>query len=111
MTAAVSGSTSTGERRQAGDLQQMIWKVPEVISRLSTLFVLQPGDLIYTGTPAGVGPVVRGDLIRAHIEGIGELTNQCRLKCHCDVRSLAGELSRAAFNKGSESLFDILGCQ
>ena len=62
-----------GERRQAGDLQQMIWKVPEVISRLSTLFVLQPGDLIYTGTPAGVGPVVRGDLIRAHIEGVGEL--------------------------------------
>ena len=51
----------------------MIWKVPEVISRLSTLFVLQPGDLIYTGTPAGVGPVVRGDLIRAHIEGVGEL--------------------------------------
>ncbi len=62
-----------GERRQTGDLQQMIWKVPEVISRLSMLFVLQPGDLIYTGTPAGVGPILRGDEIHANIEGVGEL--------------------------------------
>jgi len=62
-----------GERRQTGDLQQMIWKIPEVISRLSMLFVLQPGDLIYTGTPAGVGPILRGDEIHANIEGVGEL--------------------------------------
>ena len=62
-----------GERRQTGDLQQMIWKIPEVISRLSMLFVLQPGDLIYTGTPAGVGPILRGDEIHASIEGVGEL--------------------------------------
>ena len=50
-----------GELRQQGDLNQMIWKVPEMISRLSELFVLQPGDMIYTGTPAGVGPVLPGD--------------------------------------------------
>ena len=51
----------------------MIWKIPEVISRLSMLFVLQPGDLIYTGTPAGVGPILRGDEIHASIDGVGEL--------------------------------------
>jgi fumarylpyruvate hydrolase len=62
-----------GEPRQAGDINQMIWKVPEIISRLSELFVLQPGDMIYTGTPAGVGPVRRGDAINAHIDGLPEL--------------------------------------
>ena len=62
-----------GETRQAGSINQMIWKVSEVISRLSELFVLQPGDMIYTGTPAGVGPVRRGDQITAHIDGLPEL--------------------------------------
>jgi len=62
-----------GETRQAGDINQMIWKVPEIISRLSELFVLQPGDMIYTGTPAGVGPVRRGDAINAHIDRLPEL--------------------------------------
>jgi fumarylpyruvate hydrolase len=62
-----------GETRQAGDVNQMIWKVPEIISRLSELFVLQPGDMIYTGTPAGVGPVRPGDEISAHIDGLPEL--------------------------------------
>ena len=62
-----------GDIRQSGDVNQMIWKVPEVISRLSELFVLQPGDLIFTGTPAGVGPVQRGDLIEASIGGLPEL--------------------------------------
>jgi fumarylpyruvate hydrolase len=62
-----------GSERQRGDINQMIWKVPEVISRLSELFVLHPGDLIYTGTPAGVGPVNIGDRIEAAIENVGTL--------------------------------------
>ncbi|MDZ7713808.1 MAG: fumarylacetoacetate hydrolase family protein [Rhodovibrio sp.] len=62
-----------GARRQEGDLAQMIWKVPEMIRILSTLFTLQPGDLIMTGTPAGVGPVQRGDRLHGHVEGVGDL--------------------------------------
>jgi fumarylpyruvate hydrolase len=62
-----------GGRRQSGDLNQMIWKVPEMISYLSGLFVLQPGDLIFSGTPSGVGPVQRGDRLHGHIDGIGDL--------------------------------------
>ncbi len=62
-----------GEIRQEGDVNQMIWEVAQVISRLSTLFVLQPGDLIYTGTPAGVGPIKPGDEITAMIESVGGL--------------------------------------
>ncbi|MCP2678531.1 fumarylacetoacetate hydrolase family protein [Maricaulaceae bacterium NA33B04] len=52
-----------GETRQSGDLNQMIWSNAEVISHLSHLVRLQPGDLIFTGTPAGVGPVARGDKV------------------------------------------------
>jgi fumarylpyruvate hydrolase len=62
-----------GETRQEGDLAQMIWKTPEMISYLSKLFELKPGDLIMTGTPAGVGPVVRGDRLHGHVDGVGEL--------------------------------------
>lgn len=63
-----------GELRQTGDLNQMIWKVAEMISYLSGLFTLQPGDLIYAGTPAGVGAVVRGDKINGEIEGVGVIS-------------------------------------
>jgi fumarylpyruvate hydrolase len=62
-----------GELRQQGDLNQLIWKVPEMISYLSSLFTLQPGDIIMTGTPAGVGAVVRGDVLEGFVEGIGKL--------------------------------------
>ena len=62
-----------GERRQDGDLNQMIWKVPEIIASLSGLFTLQAGDLILTGTPAGVGAVQRGDRLHGQIEGVGNL--------------------------------------
>jgi fumarylpyruvate hydrolase len=62
-----------GERRQEGDLNQMIWKVPEAIAYLSSLFRLAPGDLIMTGTPAGVGAVLRGDELVGHVDGVGEL--------------------------------------
>ncbi len=62
-----------GERRQTGDLNQLIWKVPEMVSFLSGLFELQAGDLIFSGTPSGVGPVQRGDKLHGHIDGIGDL--------------------------------------
>jgi len=62
-----------GRAVQTGDLDQLIWKVPEVIAHLSRLFRLAPGDLIMTGTPAGVGPVVRGDRLKGHVDGVGDL--------------------------------------
>jgi fumarylpyruvate hydrolase len=60
--------------RQDGDLAQQIWKVPETIAYLSTLVELRPGDLIMTGTPAGVGKVDPGDRLEGHIDGVGDLT-------------------------------------
>ncbi|NKC03397.1 fumarylacetoacetate hydrolase family protein [Brucella haematophila] len=63
-----------GETRQSGDLNQMIWKVAETISYLSSLFELQPGDLIFTGTPAGVGPVQRGDRLVGKVDGVGSVS-------------------------------------
>lgn len=62
-----------GETRQEGDLDQLIWKIPEVISYLSSLFELRPGDLIMSGTPSGVGPVHRGDKLHGHVAGVGDL--------------------------------------
>jgi len=63
-----------GELRQEGDLNQMIWKVPEMISHLSEYFILAPGDVILSGTPAGVGPINKGDSIEASVEGVGSLS-------------------------------------
>ncbi len=62
-----------GDLRQEGDLSHQIWNVPESIAHLSALFELVPGDLIFTGTPSGVGPVQQGDVMEGGIEGIGEL--------------------------------------
>ena len=62
-----------GERRQQADLSEMIWSVPEIVAELSTLFDLAPGDLIFTGTPAGVGPVQRGDSLVGGIDGLETL--------------------------------------
>ncbi|MBL8710072.1 MAG: fumarylacetoacetate hydrolase family protein [Rhodospirillaceae bacterium] len=59
-----------GEVRQAGDINQMIWKVPEMIAYLSEYFELAPGDIILSGTPSGVGPVSRGDRMEVSIEGL-----------------------------------------
>ena len=66
--------TVNGELRQDGDLDQMIWKVPETISCLSEHFELGAGDVILTGTPAGVSAVARGDRMELAIEGVGAMT-------------------------------------
>ena len=63
-----------GQTKQQGDLSQQIWNVREQIAYLSKLVTLQPGDLIFTGTPAGVGPVNPGDRLEGHIDGVGDLT-------------------------------------
>ncbi|AHF84693.1 fumarylacetoacetase [Rhizobium leguminosarum bv. trifolii WSM1689] len=63
-----------GKRVQDGDLNQMIWKVPEIIAELSKLFTLAAGDIIMTGTPAGVGAVARGDRIDCGINGVATLS-------------------------------------
>lgn len=63
-----------GENRQSGNLDQMIWKVPEIIAELSKLFTLAPGDVIFTGTPAGVSAVQKGDVVECGVEGLGTLT-------------------------------------
>jgi fumarylpyruvate hydrolase len=63
-----------GEVRQQGNLDQQIWQIDETISFLSEFVTLEPGDIIMTGTPAGVGPCVAGDKLEGYCEGIGELT-------------------------------------
>jgi fumarylpyruvate hydrolase len=78
---AVSGHPATGriwlrvngQARQEGDLSAMMWKVAEIIANLSTMVRLEAGDLIYTGTPAGVGPLVRGDVLEGGVDGVGTL--------------------------------------
>ncbi len=62
-----------GAVRQTGDLGQMIWKVPEMISYLSDYFELAAGDVILSGTPSGVAAVARGDVMEAEVEGVGTL--------------------------------------
>ncbi|MCF8197690.1 MAG: fumarylacetoacetate hydrolase family protein [Sulfuritalea sp.] len=63
-----------GKTRQEGNLSDLIWSVPETIAHLSKYFELQPGDLIFTGTPEGVGAVIMGDLLTGGVEGVGELS-------------------------------------
>jgi fumarylpyruvate hydrolase len=66
--------TQNGVVKQDSDLSQMIWSVPELIAELSKLYHLSPGDLIFTGTPAGVGPVAPGDTLVGSIDGLADLT-------------------------------------
>jgi 2-keto-4-pentenoate hydratase/2-oxohepta-3-ene-1,7-dioic acid hydratase in catechol pathway len=63
-----------GQTKQNADLKQMIWSVAEQISRLSDAFELMPGDVVYSGTPENVGPVVRGDVIECHVDGLPNLS-------------------------------------
>ena len=63
-----------GQLRQKSDIDKLIWNVPELIADLSRFYHLQPGDLIFTGTPEGVGPVVAGDRIEGRIDDVGSIT-------------------------------------
>ncbi len=79
MPASKAGHPATGRialsvnnaPRQVGDLGDQIWPVPDIIQALSALVALAPGDLIFTGTPDGVGPLMRGDVLEGEIDGIG----------------------------------------
>jgi len=62
-----------GSLRQDADISQLIWDVPNVIASLSRFFTLQPGDLIFTGTPEGVAAVTKGDVIRGGVDGVGHI--------------------------------------
>jgi fumarylpyruvate hydrolase len=62
-----------GETRQEGDLADLIWSVKEHIATLSEAMILAPGDLVMTGTPAGVAAVVQGDVLKGGVDGIGEI--------------------------------------
>jgi fumarylpyruvate hydrolase len=62
-----------GQLRQQSNVDQLIWDVREIIADLSLFYHLQPGDLIYTGTPEGVGPVLPGDVIEGSVEGVGSV--------------------------------------
>jgi fumarylpyruvate hydrolase len=73
LTAGAITLSVNGVRKQTGDLSELIWNVAETIETLSKTWTLQPGDLIFTGTPAGVGAVVAGDLIEGQIAGLGSL--------------------------------------
>lgn len=73
MTTGAISLTVNGETRQEADLAELIWSTAEIIEHLSRLYTLRPGDLIMTGTPAGVGPVVAGDELVGHIEGLTDL--------------------------------------
>ncbi len=73
LSAGAIQSFVNGEVRQSGDLNQMIWTIPEVISALSHSVELRAGDLIMTGTPAGVGSLSRGDLVAVEIDGLGRI--------------------------------------
>jgi len=68
--------TVNGEIKQDADLDELIWKIPEIVSILSHSIELRPGDLIMTGTPAGVGSLSVGDTCVVSIEGLGEITTK-----------------------------------
>ena len=62
-----------GQLRQASDLDQLIWNIRELIADLSLFYHLQPGDLVFTGTPEGVGPVAAGDCLEGRIDDVGSI--------------------------------------
>jgi len=67
-------ATVNGQSRQDALVSDMIWNVAEIIAQASKLWALAPGDLIFTGTPEGVGPIARGDQVEGAVEGVGELS-------------------------------------
>ena len=62
-----------GEPRQAGDISALIWNVADIVSRLSAYSAVEPGDIVFTGTPKGPGPVDRGDVLQGRVDGVGDL--------------------------------------
>jgi len=62
-----------GETRQSSDINQLIWNIPELLADLTQFYHLEPGDLIYTGTPEGVGAVKPGDRITGHVDQVGDI--------------------------------------
>ena len=76
LTSGAISLTVNGETRQSSNLSDLIWPVADVVAYLSSLVALAPGDLIFTGTPEGVGPLVPGDQCVVEIEGLGQLTTQ-----------------------------------
>ena len=78
LTAGLIEVSVNGQPRQKGDLRELIWSVAETIETLSRAWTLQAGDLIFTGTPAGVAAVLPGDLMEARIDGLGSLRVQMR---------------------------------
>ena len=63
-----------GQVKQQSDLSKLIWAIPELVADLSRYYHLQPGDLIFTGTPEGVGPVLPGDRLEGQVEGVGNIS-------------------------------------
>ena len=73
-TSGAISLTVNGSKKQSGDISNMIWNVPEIVANLSRSYRLEPGDLIFTGTPAGVGPVQPGDRLQGVVAGVGSVT-------------------------------------
>jgi 2-keto-4-pentenoate hydratase/2-oxohepta-3-ene-1,7-dioic acid hydratase in catechol pathway len=67
--------TVNGQLRQMASTRDMVFSVPELVAFISSVMTLEPGDLILTGTPAGVGPLLAGDQVTAEVEGIGQITH------------------------------------
>lgn len=76
MTSGAIRAVVNGETRQSGDLRDMVWGVPDIIAALSKAVDLEVGDLIFTGTPAGVGPLLPGDICEIEIDGLPKLTTR-----------------------------------
>jgi fumarylpyruvate hydrolase len=74
LTQAAISLEVNGQTRQSSNIDKLIWSIPEILADLSLYYHLQPGDLIYTGTPEGVGPVVPGDHLTGRVEGVAELS-------------------------------------
>ncbi|NLG54144.1 MAG: fumarylacetoacetate hydrolase family protein, partial [Rhodococcus sp.] len=70
------GARVNGVEKQASNTADLLFSVPQLISYLSTAITLQPGDIVITGTPSGVGPILPGDSVDIWVEGVGTLTNQ-----------------------------------